>query len=77
MFDLVEEESTACSSCEACGDELRAIGQDCVTVSTREEASASNVVQEDTAHRAATRKTNHSECVIISLKLLGVSERAG
>lgn len=51
VHHLIEEESSACGSSESCGDELRAISQDSVTVGTREEASSANVVQEDTPHR--------------------------
>lgn len=47
---LVEEESPASSSGEAGGDELSSVGQDGVTVGTREEASPTDVVQEDTPH---------------------------
>lgn len=51
VHHLIEEERSSCGSCESCGDELRPISQDGVTVGTREEACSANVVQEDTAHR--------------------------
>lgn len=41
---LIEEESSACGSCEARGDELRPIRQDRVAVGTREEARPANVI---------------------------------
>lgn len=47
---LVEEESSACGSCETCGDKLGSVRQDGVTVGTGEEACSANVVQEDTSH---------------------------
>lgn len=47
---LVEQEGSSRGSSEACGDELSSVGQDCVTVGTREEASPTNVIQEDAAH---------------------------
>lgn len=50
IHNLVEEESPASGSGEAGGDELSSVGQDGVTVGTREEASPTDVVQEDTPH---------------------------
>lgn len=54
VHHLIEEERSACGSCESCGDELRAISQDGVTVGTGEEACSANVVQEDTSHRSVS-----------------------
>lgn len=59
---LVEEESSACGSSEACGDELSSVGQDCVTVGTREQASPSNVIQEDTPHFTYHQKVSTKTC---------------
>ena len=50
---LVEEEGSASRASEAGRDELRAIGQDGVTVGTGEEARAPDVVQEDAPHVAS------------------------
>lgn len=47
---LVEEESSASGSSEACGDEFRSVGQNGVTVGAGEEASSPNVSQEDPPH---------------------------
>lgn len=41
---LIEEESSAGGAGEACGDELSPVGQDGVTVGTREEATPTNVI---------------------------------
>ena len=53
---LVEEESSACGSCETCGDKLRPVGQNGVTVGTGEEACPANVVQEDASHCSIFRE---------------------
>lgn len=50
VHHLVEEEGSPCGSSEARGDELRAVGQDGITVGAGEETSAPDVVQEDSAH---------------------------
>ena len=50
VHHLIEEERSACGSCETRGDELRAISQDGVAVGAGEEACSANVVQEDTPH---------------------------
>lgn len=50
IHNLVEQESPASGSGEACGDEFSSVGQNGVTVGTREEASPTNVVQEDPSH---------------------------
>lgn len=50
IHNLVEEKSSAGGSSEACGDELSSVGQNGVTVGTREEASSTNVIQEDPPH---------------------------
>lgn len=50
LAHLVEEEGSPCGSSEARGDELRAVGQDGITVGAGEETSAPDVVQEDSAH---------------------------
>lgn len=47
---LVKQEGPACGSSETCGDKLSSVGQDGVTVGTGEEASPSNVIQEDPTH---------------------------
>lgn len=47
---LVEQESPASGSGESRGDEFSSVCQDGVTVGTREEASPTNVVQEDASH---------------------------
>ena len=47
---LVEEESSACGSCETCWDELGPVGQDGVTVGAGEEACSADVVQKDASH---------------------------
>lgn len=47
---LVEEECPARGTGEACGDELRSVCQDGVTVSTGEETRPTNVIQKDAAH---------------------------
>lgn len=47
---LVEQESAAGCSSEACGDELSSVGQNGVTVGTGEQASPTNVIQEDASH---------------------------
>lgn len=48
--NLVEEKGSARGPGEARRDELGAVGQDGVTVGTGEQASPSNMVQEDAAH---------------------------
>lgn len=50
IHHLVEQESSARGSGEACGDELGSVGQDGVTVGAGEEASPTDVIQEDTPH---------------------------
>lgn len=49
---LIEEESSARGSGEACWNQLRPVGQDGVTVGAGEEACSANVVQEDASHRS-------------------------
>lgn len=48
--DLVEQERSAGGSSEARGDEFSSVGQDGVTVGAGEEASPTNVIQEDPPH---------------------------
>lgn len=48
--NLIEEESSACGSCEACGNEFGPIRQDGIAVGAREEARPANVIQEDASH---------------------------
>lgn len=50
VHHLIEEKSSACGSCEPCGDQLWSIRQDGVTVGTREQARSTNVVQKDASH---------------------------
>lgn len=50
VFYLVEQESSAGGSGEARGDELRPVGQDGVTVGAGEEASSTDMIQEDSPH---------------------------
>lgn len=47
---LVEQESSACGSSEPRWDELSSIGQNGITIGTREEASSTDVIQEDPPH---------------------------
>lgn len=47
---LVEQESSASGPSEARGDEFSSVGQNGVTVGAREEASTTNVIQEDPPH---------------------------
>lgn len=49
---LVEQEGSAGSPSEACGDKLSSVGQNGVTVCTGEETSPSDVIQEDPPHFA-------------------------
>lgn len=51
FLHLIEEESSARGSRESCGDELRPVSQNGVTVGTREETRSADVVQEDAPHR--------------------------
>lgn len=51
---LVKQESSAGGSSEACGDEFSSVGQDGVTVGTGEEASPTDVIQEDSPHFVLT-----------------------
>lgn len=48
---LVEQESSAGGSSEARGDEFCSVGQNGVTVGAGEQASPTDVVQEDPSHR--------------------------
>lgn len=70
---LVEQESSASGSSEACGDEFSSVGQDGVTVGTREEAGPTDVIQEDTAHfvcqyvnKACSKESSHVRCRLIT-----------
>jgi len=47
---LVEQESSSGGPGEARGDEFSSVGQNGVTVCTSEEASPTNVIQEDPTH---------------------------
>lgn len=48
--NLVEQESSAGGSSEACGDEFSSVGQDGVTVGAGEEASPTDMIQENPPH---------------------------
>lgn len=48
--NLVKKKGSSCGPCEASGDELRAIGQNCVAVCTGEQASATNMIQKNSSH---------------------------
>ena len=57
---LIKEEGSAGGPGEACGDELRSIGEDGVTVGTGEEACSTDVVEEDSPHCPVRFSGSHS-----------------
>ena len=62
---LVEQEGSAGGPSEACGDQLCSVGQNGVTVGTGEEASPSDVIQEDPPHFAQQEvRVSYSKDVI-------------
>lgn len=50
IYHLVKKKGPSCGPCKASGDELRAVGQDCVAVCTGEQASAPNMIQKNSSH---------------------------
>lgn len=50
IYHLIKKEGSSCGPCKASWYELRAVGQDCITVCTGEQTSATNMVQENSAH---------------------------
>lgn len=50
LTNLVKKKGPPCGPCKASGDELGAVGQDRVTVSAGEQASATNMIQKNSSH---------------------------
>lgn len=50
LTNLVKKKGPSCGPCKASGDELGAVGQDRVTVSAGEQASATNMIQKNSSH---------------------------
>lgn len=50
LTNLVKKKGPSCGPCKASGDELRAVGQNCVAVCTGEQASATNMIQKNSSH---------------------------
>lgn len=71
IHNLVKEESSASRSRKACGDEFSAVGQDSVTVSTGEEPTPTDVIQENAAH-LLNRRDNCNLLVIYNEENLEV-----